>query len=79
MEIKFERIEGKSIQYQLVMGIFAAFVVAGGLATWWIIKEGIWITGMNNRVPWGLQIVMAVYYIGLSAGSQRGVGQVDAP
>jgi molybdopterin-containing oxidoreductase family membrane subunit len=24
---------------------------------------------MTNRVPWGLQIVMAVYYIGLSAGS----------
>jgi molybdopterin-containing oxidoreductase family membrane subunit len=32
-------------------------------------EKGLWVTGMYNRVPWGLQIVMAVYYIGLSAGS----------
>jgi len=69
MEIKFERIEGKSLQFRLVMITFAAFMIAGSLATWWIIEQGIWITGMTNRVPWGLQIVMAVYYIGLSAGS----------
>ena len=31
--------------------------------------KGLYLTGMTNRVPWGLQIVMAVYYIGLSAGS----------
>jgi molybdopterin-containing oxidoreductase family membrane subunit len=43
--------------------------VAGLIATWWVIRNGIWVTGMTTRVPWGLQIVMAVYYIGLSAGS----------
>jgi len=44
-------------------------VAAGAISTWIVIEKGIWVTGMTNRVPWGLQIVMAVYYIGLSAGS----------
>jgi molybdopterin-containing oxidoreductase family membrane subunit len=69
MEIKFERIEGTSTQYRLMMLTFAALAVAGALSTWWVIEKGLWVTGMTNRIPWGLQIVMAVYYIGLSAGS----------
>ncbi len=69
MEIQFESIDGKSRSYQLLLIVLAAFAVAGLIATWWVIREGIWVTGMTNRVPWGLQIVMAVYYIGLSAGS----------
>ncbi|MHC4400820.1 MAG: NrfD/PsrC family molybdoenzyme membrane anchor subunit [Planctomycetota bacterium] len=69
MEIEFERIEGKSRQYRLVLCVFAAMAAAGLLTTWWVMKKGLWVTGMTNRVPWGLQIVMAVYYIGLSAGS----------
>jgi molybdopterin-containing oxidoreductase family membrane subunit len=69
MEIKFTRIEGKSPQYYTLLFVFGAFAVAGLLATWYVIEKGIWVTGMTNRVPWGLQIVLAVYYIGLSAGS----------
>ena len=69
MEIQFESIDGKSRSYQLLLIVFAAFAVAGLIATWWCIREGLWVTGMTNRIPWGLQIVMAVYYIGLSAGS----------
>ncbi|UCC45319.1 MAG: polysulfide reductase NrfD [Candidatus Zixiibacteriota bacterium] len=69
MEIRFERIEGSSPQYHLLLLVFAAMAAAGFIATWWVIEKGIWVTGMTSRVPWGLQIVMAVYYIGLSAGS----------
>ncbi len=69
MDIKFESIDGKSFEYRVMMIVFAAFAVIGVLSTWWVIKHGIWVTGMYTRVPWGLQIVMAVYYIGLSAGS----------
>jgi molybdopterin-containing oxidoreductase family membrane subunit len=69
MQLEFESIEGKSAQYYVAMTILAALAIAGVVATWWVSAEGIWVTGMNNRVPWGLQIVMAVYYIGLSAGS----------
>ncbi|NQT13565.1 MAG: polysulfide reductase NrfD [Planctomycetes bacterium] len=69
MQIEFENIEGKSLQYRMVMGFFAALAGIGLLATWWASKEGLAVTGMTNRIPWGVQIVMAVYYIGLSAGS----------
>lgn len=69
MEIKFESIEGNSFEYKLTLFVFASFAAVGALATWWIIQKGLWTTGMYSRAPWGLQIVMAVYYIGLSAGS----------
>ncbi len=69
MDIKFGNIEGDSIQYRLSMFILAVMAIGGVIATWYIIEKGLWVTGMYNRVPWGLQIVMAVYYIGLSAGS----------
>ncbi len=69
MEIKFERIEGKSLPYNMVLCTFGALAAAGLLATLYASHQGLAETGMNMRVPWGLQIVMAVYYIGLSAGS----------
>ncbi|MEZ5358199.1 MAG: NrfD/PsrC family molybdoenzyme membrane anchor subunit [Candidatus Zixiibacteriota bacterium] len=69
MDITFEKIKGDSVAYKTAMIIFALFAIAGAVSTWIVIQKGLWITGMNNRVPWGLQIVMAVYYIGLSAGS----------
>jgi molybdopterin-containing oxidoreductase family membrane subunit len=69
MEIRFESIEGRSLPYYLTLAVLATLALAGLAATWWVIEQGIWVTGMTNRVPWGLQIVMAVYYIGLSAGS----------
>ena len=69
MEIKFERIEGKSPLFYLLMCVFAALAAAGAASTYYVSKNGIYLTGMTTRVPWGLQIVMAVYYIGLSAGS----------
>jgi molybdopterin-containing oxidoreductase family membrane subunit len=42
---------------------------AGLLATYLLYAKGLHLSGMTNRVPWGISIVMAVYYIGLSAGS----------
>ena len=69
MELKFYNIDGRSFEYRVMMIVFAVFSFIGAIATWWVIEKGIWVTGMYTRVPWGLQIVMAVYYIGLSAGS----------
>jgi len=69
MEMVFERIEGKSFEYRVMMLVMAGLAVAGVIATFYIIQKGLWVTGMTNRVPWGFQIVMAVFYIGLSAGS----------
>ena len=69
MEVKFKPIDGNSPQYYLLVLALAALAAAGAYSTWLMFKEGIYLSGMTNRVPWGLQIVMAVFYIGLSAGS----------
>ena len=69
MEIKFERIEGKSTQFYVLSFVLALLVLGGVISTYLMYERGIYLSGMTNRIPWGLQIILAVYYIGLSAGS----------
>ncbi len=69
METKFKAIEGTSTAYRATVALLALFVLAGFGATVVLIFHGLHLSGMTNRVPWGVQITMAVYYIGLSAGS----------
>jgi molybdopterin-containing oxidoreductase family membrane subunit len=69
MNVQFARIEGKSAGFYTTVGLLAAFGVAGFIATLIMHFQGLYLSGMTNRVPWGLQISMAIFYIGLSAGS----------
>jgi len=69
MDIEFSQLEGKSAQYRAFMLVLFVLAGAGLLATYLFYARGLHLTGMSNRVPWGISIVMAVFYIGLSAGS----------
>jgi len=69
MTIEFAPLEGKSPQFYLFMLALFAVAGAGMFATYLMYTQGLHITGMSNRVPWGISIVMLIYYIGLSAGS----------
>lgn len=69
MEINFARIEGRSRPFNLSVALLALAALGGLIATYILIERGLYLTGMSNRVPWGVQITMAVFYIGLSAGS----------
>ena len=69
MDVQFAKIEGKSVSYRVTVGLLAAAAVGGLIATLVMDKHGLYLSGMSNRVPWGLQISMAIFYIGLSAGS----------
>jgi molybdopterin-containing oxidoreductase family membrane subunit len=69
MDVQFSKIEGRSPAYWAALGLLAAFSVAGFIATLRMHEHGLYLSGMSNRVPWGLQIAMAIFYIGLSAGS----------
>lgn len=69
MKIEFAPLEGKSPQFYLFMLALFAVAGAGMFATYLMYTQGLHITGMSNRVPWGISIVMLIYYIGLSAGS----------
>jgi len=69
METKFKTIEGKSPQYYLLAAVLALLILPGVYATWMMYQHGLYQSGMTNRIPWGLQIILAVFYIGASAGS----------
>lgn len=68
-KIEYKAIRGTSRGYKIAVGILAVLALAGVWSTLEMHEHGVGLTGMFNRVPWGLQIIMAVYYIGLSAGS----------
>lgn len=69
MEVHYRAIDGNSKGYYLLLSVLAAFVVGGVVSVYLMCDRGIYLSGMTNRIPWGLQIIMAVFYIGLSAGS----------
>jgi molybdopterin-containing oxidoreductase family membrane subunit len=69
MDVQFAKIEGKSTGYWVMVAVLAAMTLAGFIATLVMNRHGLYLSGMTNRVPWGLQIAMAIFYIGLSAGS----------
>jgi molybdopterin-containing oxidoreductase family membrane subunit len=69
MDVQFAKIEGRSAGFWVTVSLLAAFGVAGFVATMVMHYNGLYLSGMSNRVPWGLQIAMAIFYIGLSAGS----------
>ena len=67
--LRFKTIEGKSKGFWLFAGLLGLLVLGGAWAAFSMEHNGHHITGMTNQIPWGLPIVMAVYLIGLSAGS----------
>ena len=69
MDVQFAKIEGTSRGFYVTAAIMAGLGLAGVYATYLMSVHGLYLSGMTNRVPWGLQISMAIFYIGLSAGS----------
>jgi molybdopterin-containing oxidoreductase family membrane subunit len=69
MDVQFAKIEGKSTGYWVTVSLLALATLGGLIATLIMNRHGLYLSGMHNRVPWGLQIAMAIFYIGLSAGS----------
>ncbi|MDH5541724.1 MAG: polysulfide reductase NrfD [Nitrospinota bacterium] len=65
----FTAIEGTSKGFWMFAGFLFLLALGGAWASFMMEHEGHYITGMTNQIPWGLPIVMAVYFIGLSAGS----------
>jgi molybdopterin-containing oxidoreductase family membrane subunit len=69
VSLSYSSIEGKSRSYKILVVILAILALAG-LASFFISYiEGHQVFGSNNLIPWGMPIVLAIYLIGLSAGS----------
>ena len=69
MSLNFTAVEGKSRGYNTLLAILIVLTVAGFLSFMLSYIEGHQLLGSNNLVAWGMPIVVAIYLIGLSAGS----------
>lgn len=68
-KMRFSTIEGNSKDYFVLILVLGAISFSGFLAAWLRIQHGHYITNMTNAVPWGFPKIVAIYMIGLSAGS----------
>jgi molybdopterin-containing oxidoreductase family membrane subunit len=69
MSSEFVPIEGKSKRYWLAVALVAAVLLFGFICFGVSYVEGHQLFGSSNVIPWGMPIVLAIYFIGLSAGS----------
>ncbi len=69
MTTRYTKIDGSSTGYRNFLIVSGAVAALAPLSALLMFTNGHYITGMNNQVPWGMPIVMAVYLIGASAGS----------
>ncbi len=68
MGIRFEKIKGSSIMFYLWSLLLAALTLGGVYATCLLHDHGMFLSGLTNRIPWGIQAVLADYYIGMAVG-----------
>ncbi len=69
MSLTFSTIEGRSRGFYLTVATLVAFTLIGFATFMMSYVEGHKILGTSNIIPWGMPIVIAIYLIGLSAGS----------
>jgi Ni/Fe-hydrogenase subunit HybB-like protein len=69
MSSVFVTIEGKSRNYRLAVAVFAFLALMGLICFGLSYVLGHQLFGSSNVIPWGMPIVLAIYLIGLSAGS----------
>ena len=67
--LSYTQIEGKSSSYWLLLGLLLAMMVAGFGAAMYMEHAGHVVTGMNNRIVWGMPHVFAVYLIIAASGA----------
>ncbi|MFQ5430933.1 MAG: NrfD/PsrC family molybdoenzyme membrane anchor subunit [Nitrospinota bacterium] len=68
-KIKFSTIEGNSKGFWALAAVLTLLVLAGVAGSLMRQIYGHQISGMSNQVPWTFMKVIAIYFIGLSAGS----------
>ena len=69
IKVKYSTIKGSSPGFYALVAVLGLLSLGGAWASYEMFSVGHYITGMSNQVVWGFPIVMAVYLIGLSAGS----------
>jgi len=68
-KIAFSTIEGRSIGYLALLGGLGLLVLLGLCSAWIMEHNGHHITGMNNRIVWGMPHVFAVFLVVAASGA----------
>jgi Ni/Fe-hydrogenase subunit HybB-like protein len=64
----YSEIEGRSGAYLALLGVLGALILAGLGATWYMEHNGHYVTGMSNRIVWGMPHVFAIFLIVAASG-----------
>ena len=67
--VEFREVEGRGAGFLALLVLLALVTVAGVLAGHYMDVEGHHVTGMNNRIVWGVPHVFAVFLIVAASGA----------
>jgi [DsrC]-trisulfide reductase subunit P len=67
--LQYREIDGRSGSYAALLAVLGALVLAGLAAAWTMEHQGHHITGMSNRIVWGIPHVFAVFLIVAASGA----------
>jgi molybdopterin-containing oxidoreductase family membrane subunit len=66
--IQYREIEGRSPGFYALLGMLGALILAGLGAAWFMEHNGHYVTGMSNRIVWGMPHVFAIFLIVAASG-----------
>jgi len=66
---QYREIDGRSGGFYALLGALGVLIAAGLAATWSMEHYGHVITGMNNRIVWGMPHVFAIFLIVAASGA----------
>jgi molybdopterin-containing oxidoreductase family membrane subunit len=64
----YSEIEGRSLGFYVLLGMLGALILGGLGATWYMEHNGHYVTGMSNRIVWGMPHVFAIFLIVAASG-----------
>lgn len=67
--IHYREIEGRNGGFYVLLGVLGALILGGLGAAWYMEHYGHFVTGMNNRIVWGVPHVFAVFMIVAASGA----------
>jgi molybdopterin-containing oxidoreductase family membrane subunit len=67
--VQYREIDGRSGGFAALLGVLGILVLGGLAAAWTMEHQGHHVTGMSNRVVWGLPHVFAVFLIVAASGA----------
>jgi Ni/Fe-hydrogenase subunit HybB-like protein len=66
--VQYREIDGRSGAYLALLGVLGGLILGGLGAAWYMEHNGHHVTGMSNRIVWGIPHVFAIFLIVAASG-----------